>query len=80
MFESPLAFEVLEVTLCFREPGREVWGWTRALGVNLGQEHSRNPDWRLPGGEICLDKSPGSARLFQDEILPGNFHVIQVRE
>ena len=31
MFESPLALEVLEVTLCFREPGLEVGGWTRDL-------------------------------------------------
>ena len=46
MFESPLAFEVLEVTLCFREPGLEAGGWTRDLemrdacfrnGVKSGQ-------------------------------------------
>ena len=40
MFESPLAFEVLEVTLCLRDPGREVGGWTRALEIHFGQEQT----------------------------------------
>ena len=65
MFESPLAFEVLEVTLCFREPGRQVGGWTRDLEKrNFGQERTKSRLfitwwWDLP------EQEPGWCQALQ---------------
>ena len=62
MFESPLAFEVLEVTLCFREPGLEAGGWTRDLEM-------RDVCFRKGVYKIKVSQNPSSLNQLVNNIV-----------